>query len=307
VVYSSFQEKFQHLNLQLRTNPSKVIELYEDQKHGMHANVGIFSLEKEGDVANFCFLQDNEKINSKLNQKVQEKIQEKADQGFRADADRIYQNVLQSHVIGSIVHLQQEGKVRIYFSDVHSKPGPKACKLVFDTRQNIRKDLPSRDVKIKFAPTIKAKRGMMLGSITSSDGEDRGQERRAVSWEDEDGTVLGGSRYSFNKIDSSLAFFDNMGKEVRDLARKSIETMPLLSQRLNRLYVDGGDKEDFEQMLNPHRYVNMTVEALRDNCQGRIVCRSEIFVKKKGDQTYGKTTSNKGALVKRSSVPASHR
>ena len=41
--------------MQLRTGANGILELYEDDRHGTHANVGIYSLKEAGDRAFFTF------------------------------------------------------------------------------------------------------------------------------------------------------------------------------------------------------------------------------------------------------------
>ena len=53
-----------------------------------------------------------------------------------------------------------------------------------------------------------------------------------------------------------------MSKEVRELARRSIESLPALSQRLSRSYADGITEDDFENIFSGQRFVHITVEAL---------------------------------------------
>lgn len=70
----------------------------------------------------------------------------------------------------------------------------------------------------------------------------------------------------FGKIDHSLAFFDNMGTDIKEMAKKSIESLPILSQRFNRLHIEGGEQDEFDQVFNSHRFIYITAEALVDNC-----------------------------------------
>lgn len=134
-VYADFQDKFQHLNLKLRTNTSNIVELFEDRKYGMHANVGLYNLAKAGDTMHFSFLQGQEAIAARINSRINEKVQSKSIQGIRVDAEAIYQHLIQKNVIGCLLHLRQEGMVRIYLSDKHVKPGEHAYQLYFDSME----------------------------------------------------------------------------------------------------------------------------------------------------------------------------
>ena len=78
-----------------------------------------------------------------------------------------------------------------------------------------------------------------------------------------------------------MIFFDNMNKEVRRLAQQSIQSLPLLSKRFDRHYSPDEDPEDFSQLFHTNREVNITVEALTNNCQGKLICKTEFFLRKR--------------------------
>jgi len=43
------------VSLRLRRNKKEIIELFEDDKHGNHANIGIFNFENLGDKMHLTF------------------------------------------------------------------------------------------------------------------------------------------------------------------------------------------------------------------------------------------------------------
>ena len=50
----------------LRLDKNGIMDLFEDNDHGVNANSGYFKLEKEGDKAFFCFKQDIKMIGQRL-------------------------------------------------------------------------------------------------------------------------------------------------------------------------------------------------------------------------------------------------
>ena len=54
-IFTERQDKLEKVSLKLRTNKKEIIELFEDDKHGNHANVGIFNFENSGDKMHFAF------------------------------------------------------------------------------------------------------------------------------------------------------------------------------------------------------------------------------------------------------------
>lgn len=43
----------------MRTKKNNIVELYEDNNHGKHSNVGLFSFKNPGDKLHLTFYQDN--------------------------------------------------------------------------------------------------------------------------------------------------------------------------------------------------------------------------------------------------------
>lgn len=85
----------------------------------------------------------------------------------------------------------------------------------------------------------------------------------------------------FGRIDqANIPQYRQMKVDVKNQTKKSIESLPLMSYRLNRLYVEGGCSHEFERVFDSHRFIYITVEALSDNCKGKIICKSDIFLRK---------------------------
>lgn len=61
----------------MRTGANGVLELFEDDKHGTHANVGLYSLKEAGDRAYFTFWQDQARIKRCIDAKVADRVKER--------------------------------------------------------------------------------------------------------------------------------------------------------------------------------------------------------------------------------------
>jgi hypothetical protein len=107
----------------LRTTSSNVIELYEDTKHGMHANVALYHLKNQGDLLHFCFWQNHFTIQAIIDKKVDEKVQYKIRNLKKVDKQEIMNKIWNRYKIGCKINLKQnKGMIKMYLSNQISKP-----------------------------------------------------------------------------------------------------------------------------------------------------------------------------------------
>lgn len=51
-----------------------------------------------------------------------------------------------------------------------------------------------------------------------------------------------------------------------------------MSEQFNKLYTTG-DLRNVDKIFNEYRCVNLTIEALEDDCSGKLTCRSDLLLK----------------------------
>ena len=73
--------------------------------------------------------------------------------------------------------------------------------------------------------------------------------------------------------------------------------MEVLSYRNNKMYLYG-EVDEQGDIVNQYQYINMTVEALQENCEGRITCLTEQIKPPK----KVKPISNKNILLRHGGV-----
>lgn len=87
------------------------------------------------------------------------------------------------------------------------------------------------------------------------------------------------------------------GSKYSQTNGKSGQNMEVLSYRNNKMYLYG-EVDERGNIVNQYQYINMTVEALQDNCEGRITCETEQINPPK----KVKPISNKNILLRHGGV-----
>lgn len=92
----AYFQQLSKLSLQLRMNS----ELYEDKNHGINPNVGIFNLERAGEVQYFCLFQDIDLINYMVEDMAKKKIEEMAEAHIKVDPYEVKLKIMKTHQLG---------------------------------------------------------------------------------------------------------------------------------------------------------------------------------------------------------------